>query len=119
MGLGTCPVRFEGSEGWIETGDSGRIAVSHDGLRRDLPTPADAGTIPYKHVRNFFDCVKTRSKPLANHEVMRSSHIACHAAAISWLLGRKVEFDPKTERFVGDEQANRMTSRAMRAPYGV
>ena len=28
IGLGTCPVRFEGDEGWVETGDSGQI----DGL---------------------------------------------------------------------------------------
>ena len=28
MGLGTCPVRYEGDEGWVETGDTGRIAVS-------------------------------------------------------------------------------------------
>lgn len=119
LGLGTCPVRFEGTQGWIETGDSGRIAVSDDQLRSELPPPADAGTIPWKHVRDFFDCVKTRGKTLANADVMRSSHIACHAAAISWLLGRKLEFDPQAEKFVGDDQANRMCSRAMRSPYGV
>jgi GFO/IDH/MocA oxidoreductase family protein len=26
MGLGTCPIRYEGDEGWVETGDTGRIA---------------------------------------------------------------------------------------------
>ncbi len=119
LGLGTCPIRLEGSTGWIETGDSGRISVSSDDLRRDLPTPSDAGTIPWKHVRDFFDCVKTRAQPRANAHVMRSSHIACHAAAIAWLLGRKVRLDPKTESFIDDDQANRMTSRAMRAPYAV
>tara|TARA_R110002049_G_scaffold309268_1_gene519527 strand:+ start:38201 stop:39499 length:1299 start_codon:yes stop_codon:yes gene_type:complete len=119
LGLGTCPIRLEGSDGWIETGDSGRIEVSSDKLRRDLPPPHDAGTVPHKHVRDFFNCVKTRSKTLANESVMRSSHIACHAAAIAWILGREVKFDPTTESFVGDDQANRMCSRAMRAPYGV
>lgn len=119
LGMGTCPVRFEGTEGWIETGDSGHTRVSHDALRADLPTAADAGTVPYKHVRNFFDCVKSRGATFANADVMRSSHIACHAAAIAWLLGRKVQFDPKTESFEDDQQANRMCSRAMRAPYGV
>lgn len=119
MGLGTCPIRFEGTEGWVETGDSGRIAVSESELRRDLPPPIDAGTIPWKHVRDFFDCVKTRRPPKANSEVMRSSHVACHAAAISWLLGRKLRVDPQREAFLDDEAANRMRSRAMRAPYGV
>ena len=45
--------------------DTERIEVSSDKLRRDLPPPHDAGTIPYKHVRDFFNCVKTRSKPRA------------------------------------------------------
>lgn len=119
LGLGTCPVRFEGTDGWVETGDSGRIAVSDDQLRHDLPPPTDAGTVPFKHVRDFLDCVKTRGLTLANADVMRSSHIACHAAAIAWLLGRELRVDPKTESFVDDDEANRMVSRAMRAPYGV
>lgn len=119
MGLGTCPVRFEGSDGWVETGDSGRMAVSSDALRRELPTAEDAGTIPWKHVRDFFDGIKTRRPPKANADVMRSSHIACHAAAIAWLLQQKLRFDPSTETFVDNDEADRMCSRAMRAPYGV
>jgi hypothetical protein len=50
---------------------------------------------------------------------MRYSHIACHAAAIACLLGRKVTFDPVKEEFVGDDEANRMRSRAMREPWHV
>ena len=119
LGLGTCPVRFEGDEGWVETGDSGRMAVSHDSLRSELPPPVDAGTAPRQHVRDFFNCVKSRGMPRANAEVARRSHIACHAAAIAWTLGRKVSFDPVKEVFLGDEEANRMCSRAMREPWSV
>ena len=36
-------------------------------------------------------------EPGANYGVMRHSHIACHAAAIAWQLGRKVRFDPAKE----------------------
>lgn len=117
LGLGTCPVRFEGTEGWVETGDSGRIQVSHDELRRDLPEPTIAGTTPSTHTRNFLDCVKSRGIPACNEDVMRKSHVACHAAAIAWKLGRKLDFDPDTETFVDDDQANRMRSRAMRSPW--
>ena len=45
------------------------------------------------------------------------SHIACHAAAMAWKLGRKLTFDPETEAFVGDDEANRMRSRAAREPW--
>lgn len=119
LGLGTCPVRFEGEEGWVETGDSGRMAVSQDSLRAELPDPTIAGTTPSTHTRNFLDCVKSRGKTACNEDIMRKSHIACHAAAIAWKLGRKLTFDPVKEEFVGDEQANKMRSRAMRAPWNI
>ena len=52
-GPGTCPVRFEGSEGWVETGDSGQTSVSTDALRATLPAPsAERGTSPRFHVRD-------------------------------------------------------------------
>jgi hypothetical protein len=45
---------------------------------------------------------------------MRRSHIACHAAAIAWILQRKLKLDPATETFVDDDEANRLRSRAPR-----
>jgi predicted dehydrogenase len=114
MGLGTCPVRYEGEEGWVETGDTGRIAVSVDALRAELPAPTIVGTAPDTHVRDFFNCVKTRGMPTANADVMRKSHIACHAAALAWTLGRKLRLDPVKEEFLGDDEANRLRSRSMR-----
>ncbi len=119
LGLGTCPVRFEGDEGWVETGDTGRIAVSLDSLRAELPNPTIAGTTPTTHVRDFFNCVKSRARTAANEDVMRRSHIACHAAALAWKLGRKLTFDPLAEEFVNDEDANRMRTRAVREPWTV
>ncbi|HUT09916.1 MAG TPA: Gfo/Idh/MocA family oxidoreductase [Thermoguttaceae bacterium] len=119
LGLGTCPVRFEGDEGWVETGDTGRIDVSLDSLRPELPAPTLAGTSTDTHVRDFFNAVKTRGRTAANADVMRKSHIACHAAAIAWKLGRKLRFDPAREEFIGDDEANRMRSRPMREPWTV
>ncbi|NCO37362.1 MAG: gfo/Idh/MocA family oxidoreductase, partial [Armatimonadetes bacterium] len=71
------------------------------------------------HARDFFDCVKSRGTPRANAAVMRQSHLACHAAALAWKLGRKLRFDPVKEEFVGDDEANRMRSRARREPWSV
>lgn len=120
LGLGTCPVRYEGDEGWVETGDSGRIEVSSAALRAELPPPSpDPGTSPRLHVRDFLNCVKSRGTPAANANVAARSHVACHAAAIAWRLGRKLQFDPAKEEFVGDEEANRQRSRAMREPWSV
>ncbi len=114
---GSCPVRFEGEEGWVEAADSGEIAASSDALLEGMPPVKMSGTDPIKHVRDFLDCVKSREKPAANAKVMRRGHIACHAAAIGWQLGRSVRFDPKTETFENDEEANRMCSRVRREPW--
>ena len=34
----------------------------------------------------------------------------CHAAALSWLLKRKLRLDPAKEEFIGDDEANGLRS---------
>ena len=117
LGLGTCPVRFEGDQGWVETGDSGKIVCHPKSLYGERRSFAVRGTHPAQHTRNFFDCMKSRKPTACNADVMRHSHIACHAAATAWQLGRKVTFDPVREAFVNDDEANRMRTRARREPW--
>lgn len=117
--LGTCPVRFVGDLGWVEVGDSGEIEVNPSSLRaelKDLDKPR-SGLDVSAHARNFFDCVKSRGQTAANPTVMRHSHIACHAAALAWLLNRKLTLDPNKEEFVDDDEANGLRSRPVREPW--
>jgi predicted dehydrogenase len=111
--LGTCPVRFVGEEGSVETGDNGGIEVKPESLKKELKdvgARTDVGLDVGAHARDFFDCVKSRGKPAANSQVMRRSHIACHAAALSWVLGRKLRIDPAKEEFIDDDEANGLRS---------
>jgi predicted dehydrogenase len=119
MGMGTCSARYEGDEGWIETGDSGKFAIYPESLRTEQTVFTRAGTDPTTHLRNFLDCVKTRKPAHANADVAARSHIVSHAAYIAWQLGRTVKFDPVKEEFLGDDEANRMRSRAMRDPWRI
>lgn len=114
--LGTCPVRFIGDEGWVETGDEGEIVVSSKALQKELPDASKRvrGLDVSAHSRNFFDCMRSRSATAANPDVMRRSHIACHAAATAWILNRKVRIDPSTESFVDDIDANALRTRPAR-----
>jgi predicted dehydrogenase len=114
---GTCPVRFIGDEGWVETGDNGEIILSGNLAKTQGRRFKKPGTSAAGHGRNFFDCVKSRALPVCNQHIMRRSHIACFAAELSWELGRKIAFNPVKERFVNDEEANRRISRATRAPW--
>ena len=72
---------------------------------------------PLNHVRDFFDCIRSRRLTVANPEVMRRSMSICLAADICEQLKRNLKFDLRKAEFVGDPEANRMRSRAMRAPY--
>jgi predicted dehydrogenase len=115
--LGSCPVRFEGEDGWVEAGDSGKMVLSSPELLAGR-TVAEIGGYPATfHVRDFLDCVKTRSKPKAHADAACYSHIACHAANIAIALERKLTFDPQKNEFVGDDQANRLRSEALREPW--
>lgn len=115
--LGTCPVRFIGEDGWVETGDAGEILVESSTLQKEIPeaTQKVRGLDVNEHARDFFDRIRDRKPTAANPDVMRRSHIACHAAAIAWILQRPVKIDPKTETFVDDPEANALISRPSRA----
>jgi hypothetical protein len=113
--LGTCPVRFIGDEGWVETGDAGEIVTSSPTLQKDLiryPKRGDGSDVA-AHSKNLFDCMRSRKKTIANADVMRRSHTACHAAALAWILKRKLTLDPIKVEF-DDDQANGLRSRPSR-----
>lgn len=116
---GTCPVRFIGEKGWVETGDGGEVHLALEGaptvVTRSGARPRGDDVV--NHLRDFFDCVKSRKQTAANSTVMRRSHVACHAAALSWILQRPLKIDPATETFVGDDEANRLKTRPQRTNW--
>jgi predicted dehydrogenase len=118
LGLGACAFRIEGDQGWVETGDSGQVATSDNLSSENLSIPQqEASLATTHHVRDFLDCVKTRKQPRSNALAAAQAHITCHAAYIAFQLGRKLIFDPSRDRFINDDQANRMRSRALREPW--
>ena len=113
--FGSCPVRYEGDEGWVETGDSGQIETYPKSL---LGNRGFEGGYPAdNHVRAFLDCVKIRKECISNAEVAHRSISVCHVANICKRLDRPIKWDPAKELCVGDEEANRMLSRASREPW--
>jgi len=119
LGLGSCPVRFIGEKGWVEAGDNSKIAYSDPSIAEGRSHGELYGIDPTKHVREFLDSIKSRKATAVNSSVMRSTEVACHASAISWKLGRRLKFDPKAEKFIGDEEANAFISYQRRQPYTV
>jgi len=119
---GSCGVRYEGTEGWVAVADGySKPEVSSPALLADFSKVvkdymARTGR-PMSHVRNLFDCIKSRRPTVANPEVMHRSMSTVHAANICMWLKRDMKYDPVKEEFINDPEANRLRSRAMREPW--
>jgi predicted dehydrogenase len=123
-------IRFEGTEGWVEYGYQGLkthpeslkaspIGPSEIHLPMSNPSRVEEASknhIP-DHVRNFLDSIKSRKDPITPVEVGHRSATVCHLGNIAMRLKRKLRWDPVREQFAGDEEANRMLTRPMRAPW--
>ena len=70
-----------------------------------------------RHRRNWRRCIKTREQPVMNPTVGLHVITLPIIANISYLLGRKLNWDPSAFRFVGDEEANRCLAQPYRAPF--
>lgn len=119
---GACGERFDGPDGWAAAADGySQTDVSSPALLRDykkvLADYTSRTQRPLNHARDFFDCVRSRRPAVANPEVMYRSMNICLAADICEQLKRNLKFDLGKAEFVGDPEANRLRSRAMRAPY--
>jgi len=73
------------------------------------------------HFQNFVDCVRSRKREQLKCEILEGhmSTALCHLANVAFRTGRKLTFDPATETFPGDAEANRYLTRQYREPYVV
>lgn len=72
------------------------------------------------HERNFVDVILHGGETITPIEVGHRSITIPHLANIAIRLGRSaLDWDPVTERVVGDDRANAMLQRPMRAKYAV
>jgi predicted dehydrogenase len=72
------------------------------------------GKQPGNHMRNFFECIEDRSKPISDVWSHHRTMTSCHLCNIALMLGRELRWDPKAERFVNDPQADALISRKSR-----
>jgi predicted dehydrogenase len=122
--------KFE--NGILIEGDQGRIFVSRSKLTgkpvddlKENPLPPELftrlykGNTPTSHMENFFHCVKTRgecvSDPFSHHRALTS----CHLANIAIRLGRRIQWDPTTERILNDPEAATFLRREQRKGFEI
>jgi predicted dehydrogenase len=112
-------IRFEGTDGWIWVNRDGFSASNEDLATEPLPANAVRLESSGNHMKNFFDCVKSRKDPVSAVETGHRSAVVGHLIVIALRLGRKFQWDPAKEVFIGDGAAegNACLAREMRKPY--
>ena len=68
-------------------------------------------------ITDFNEAVRTRKKFALNEVNGHRSCTLVNMAIIAVRLGRKLQFDPDTQRFINDDEANRLINQPMRAPW--
>ncbi len=108
---------FEGTEGWVQV-DRSHLNVSDDKLLKVKFKDTD---IRLRHSRhhagNLVEAVLSGGETVCPIDESVQSDIICHISDVAIRLKRPVTWDPATERFVNDDEANRMLSRSMRSPW--
>ena len=64
------------------------------------------------HELNFIECIHSRKPTITPADVAHRSTSVCHLGAICLDLGRPLQWDPASERFVNDEAANKRLGEA-------
>jgi predicted dehydrogenase len=116
-------LRFEGDDGWIFCTRSGESEGALPPLRasdKKFLEPLGANAVRWQpsksHFGNWLESIAANCQPIAPIQQSVRSLEACCAAWISMKLGRKLQWDVITEKFVGDAAANALRGRKARKP---
>ncbi len=69
------------------------------------------------HKQNFYRCIAEGGLPVSDVFSHVEAMNTCHLTAIAARLGRKIRWDPKSEKIVGDEQAASFFARVPREGF--
>jgi myo-inositol 2-dehydrogenase/D-chiro-inositol 1-dehydrogenase len=126
-------IRYEGTEGWIFVSRGDYVASASDpkGIRAKALDASDPKILEsvigeneihlYKSTEqhlNWLECIQSRKQPISPVEIGHRACSVCLISHIAMKLPRKLTWNPTTERFVNDDEANKMLSRTQRKPYG-
>ncbi len=117
-------IMFEGSKGRFLVNRGKLVGKPVEQLKSN-PLPGDwadklyGRPAPKSHMQHFVDCIKSRETPISDAESHHRMLAVCHAINIAMRLNRKLTFDPATDKFVGDEQANSFIAREQRKGYEI
>ena len=77
------------------------------------------GDLTHQHIRNFLDCVKSRTQCNCDLETGHRSTTFAHLANLALATRSRIEWDAKNERITNNEQASRLMDYEYRAPWKI
>ena len=118
--IGRPYVRVEGTDGWLEAQEGKPLTASSEELLNSKIEPDEVsfkGTLKDKD--DFLTAIKEDRESLEPVEVGHRTVSLCQLGLIAVRLGRPLKWDPKAERFEGDNAADALLSRPIRDPWGI
>ncbi|NQT81027.1 MAG: Gfo/Idh/MocA family oxidoreductase [Candidatus Aminicenantes bacterium] len=112
-------VRFEGDRGWVFVKRGAIQASDREILRQKIQENEIKLYRSSNHMKNFLECMHNRKDPVAPIEVGHRSNTICVLTHIAMKLGRKLRWDPQAERFIKNDEANRLLDYPHRKPWTV
>ena len=128
-------IRYEGEDGWIfvtrgayratpsdpipEKNGTKSLDASDPKLLKSVIQPNEIHLYESKEQHgNWLECIQSGKEPISPVEIGHRACSVCLISHIAMKLSRKLNWDPVSERFINDAEANAMLSRPQRAPYG-
>lgn len=111
---------FVGERGWLTTmSTGGPIEGAPESLFEEmgLQRARELNIGGNNHHANWLDGIETRQPPSADEELGHRAAALGHLAFIALRLGCSLRWDPQRESFIGNDTANRLRHRAVRAPW--
>ena len=108
---------FEGEKGTLICDYETRSITINGQTVSDIPEIPQTLMRSPGHQQNFVNAVKSRTQPESNLSYVRDMTLPMHIALLSWRLDRKLNWDPATETFIGDNEANALLSRKRRKEW--
>ena len=111
---------FYGADGWMAVDGDGFQVYKGEKDEKVMDEKSNSGGHG-PHMANFLAAFRARNYQALHADVQIgvTSADLCHLANISYRLKRSLKFDDATRKFTGDDEANRMLTRAYRKPYVV
>jgi len=122
---GGLPMYHGGAANCVFHGTKGRILVSRGSINSDPPEILAMPLSPNDdhlgrgrgHRDDWLHCIRTRERPIADVEIGHRTNTVCQLGNICHVVERSLKWDPVAERFIDDDEANRLLSRSKRGPW--